>query len=168
MESESPSIDPRYRPEFQRGYRGSAVPAPVPTALVPPVPTALVPPVPTNRAGEPIHAGPTRPGVPPAAGVDVESPAVADPAAIESEPAKRRRNPYLLVIPLAGVGSIVLGAWLNVSQWTTNFLTRSGTSDTVESRFGQAMSFAFSSPLIIVGLAALFGLGFWLVARTRP
>jgi hypothetical protein len=163
MESESPSIDPRYRPEFQRGYRGPAAPVP------PVTPTSVPPaPVPTNRADGPFHAEPIRPGVPPAAGVDVESPAVADPPAIESEPAKRRRNPYLLVIPLAGIGSIVLGGWLTVSQWTTNFLTRSGSSDTVESRFGQAMSFAFSSPLIIVGLAALFGLGFWLVARTRP
>jgi hypothetical protein len=165
MESESPSIDPRYRPEFQRGYHGSAVPVPVPTALVPPVST--------NRAGEPIRVEaiqvePIRPGLPPAPGTDAESPAVVDPPAIESEPAKRRRNPYFLVIPLLGVGSVILGGWLTVSQWITNFSARSGSSDTVESRFGQAMTFAFSGPLVTVGLSALFGFGFWLALRKRP
>ena len=29
MESESPSIDPRYRPEFQRGYSGTTAPIPL-------------------------------------------------------------------------------------------------------------------------------------------
>jgi hypothetical protein len=153
MESESPSIDPRYRPEFQRGYSGATVP----------VPAAPVPPTPTNYSAEPIRVA-----APPAARIEVESPAVANPPGIESEPAKRRRNPYFVVIPLAGVGSVVLGGWLTVSQWITNFSGQSGSSSAVGSRFGQAMIFAFSSPLVTVGLATLFGFGFWLALRRRP
>jgi hypothetical protein len=162
MESESPSIDPRYRPEYQRGYTGGT--APVPPAPVPPapVPPAPVPPAAADRANEPIHDE-----LNPAARIDVESPAVADPPIIESEPAKRRRNPYFLAIPLTGLGSVGLGGWLTVSQWTTNFSVQSESSNTVESRFGQAMIFAFSSPLITVGLASLFGFGFWLAVRRR-
>ena len=144
MESESPPIDPRYRPEFQRGYSGAAAP------------------VPPNHADEPIRVG-----LPPAARIEVESSAVTDPPGIESEPAKRRRNPYFIVIPLAGVGSVVLGSWLTVSQWITNFSGQSGSSSTVGIRFGQAMIFAFSSPLVTVGLATLFGFGFWLAVRRR-
>jgi hypothetical protein len=153
MERESPSMDPRYRPEFQRGYSGGAVPTPA-------VPT---PAVPNKSAHEPPRVGP-----PPAARIDVESSAVADPPAIESDPAKLRRNPYFLMIPLAGVGSIVLGASSTVSQWITNFSTQSESSNTVQSRFSQGLIFAFSSPLITVGLATLFGFVFWLAVRRRP
>ena len=147
MESESPSIDPLYRPEFQRGYRGAIAP---------------VPPAPVNSANEPIQVGP-----PPAARNDVESPVVADPPAIESEPVQRRRNPYFLVIPLAGVGSIVLGSWLTVSQLITNYSSQSESAYTLSRGFGDVIVYEFSSPLITVGLAVLFGFGFWLAARRR-
>jgi hypothetical protein len=147
MENELPSIDPRYRPEFQRGYRGAEAPVPA---------------TPTNRADGPIRVAP-----PPAAETEVESLAVADPPVIASEPAKRRRNPYLLLIPLAGVGSIVLGSWLMVSQSITNYSSQPEASNTANSRFIQGLIFAFSSPLITVGLATLFGFGFWLAARRR-
>jgi hypothetical protein len=150
MENESPSIDPRYRPEFQRGYTGAEVPVPVPLA-------------PVNSASEPIQVGP-----PSAARNDVESPTESGPPVIESEPAPRRRNPYFLVIPLAGAVAILLGAWLTVSQWITNYSNQSESSTASQRRFVGVIIYAFSSPLITVGLAVLFGFVFWLALRRRP
>ena len=71
------------------------------------------------------------------------------------------------MIPLAGVGSIVLGSWLTVSQLITNYSSQSESSCTLSRGFGDVIVYEFSSPLITVGLAVLFGFGFWLAARRR-
>lgn len=155
MESESPSIDPRYRPEFQRGFSGVTAPLPV---------------APATRARERVHIEPVQREpvyLEPSAGViDVESATEAKPP-IEPERSKPSRNPYFLIILLASVIAIALGAWLTLSLWIVNFSTQFTSSNSVESRFSQGISFAFSTPLITVGLASLFGLGFWLAARRR-
>ncbi|MBG6108782.1 hypothetical protein [Frigoribacterium sp. CG_9.8] len=140
MENESPSIDPRYRPEFQRGYNGAEVP---------------VRPVPIEGERSPSE------------GITAESPTESGPLVMESEPAPRRRNPYFLVIPLAGAAAILLGAWLTVSQWITNYSNQSESSTASQRRFVGVIIYAFSSPLITVGLAVLFGFVFWLALRRR-
>lgn len=173
MENESPSIDPRYRPEFQRGYHGAEVPVPVPAPQPPPTH-----PVPDNRSDKPIRVAPVEVDPVRVASIQVErfpsdratveSPGESVPVAIESEPAPRRRNPYLLVIPLAGVVAILLGMWLTVSQWITNYSNQSESSTASQRRFVGVIIYAFSSPLITVGLAVLFGFVFWLALRRRP
>lgn len=157
MESESRSIDPRYRPEFQRGYAGTAGPVahgPLPVA---------------RSADAPIRIEPL-----PVAEPEVEGREVADQSAslyaapnIEPEPTKRRRNPYLWIIPLAGVGFVVLGSWMTIAQTITNYSNQPETARTAETEFWQGLTYAFSSPLITVGLATLFGYVFWLAVRRR-
>ena len=54
-----------------------------------------------------------------------------------------------------------------VSQSITNYTSQPGASNTANSRFIRGLIFAFSSPLITVGLATVFGFGFWLAACRR-
>jgi len=144
MESESPSIDPRYRPEFQRGYRGVAGPMPL---------------TPTSRAGAPIRVGLPPVGVPVA---DVPVPDV--PVA---EPVRRRRNPYIFIIVITGIMFIGLGTWLTVRYTLIGMSSEGLMPDSVSFRFAQALTFTFAAPLVTIGFLALVGVGFFLAARRR-
>ncbi|MHC5794735.1 hypothetical protein ACVXZ4_01105 [Lacisediminihabitans sp. FW035] len=147
MESESPSIDPRYRPEFQRGYTGGAAPRPI---------------VPAPRVDEP-----TQVGMPPAAAIDLE--AAADAPSVHADQVTRRRNPYVFTIPVVALGFIVLGSWLLVTQFVWSYSGAFGSDNSVERRFTGVLSYVFSAPLVTVGLATLVGYVFWLaVRRQRP
>ena len=143
MESESPSIDPRYRPEFQRGYRGAI--APVPPA---PVPSA------------PIRVGLTPVDVPVADLPPVDVP-VAD------VPLRLRRNPYIVLIVLASVFFIGFGTWLTARQSLIGMSSGGLMPDSVSFRFAQALTFTFAGPLVTIGFLALVGVGFFLAARRR-
>ncbi|QNE45620.1 hypothetical protein F1C58_00890 [Glaciihabitans sp. INWT7] len=156
MESESPSIDPRYRPEFQRGYRGSA--ASIPAASMPVVDDSA------------------KVGMPPAATVAVESvvesviavdPRLVEPEVAEPEQTERRRNPYALVIPVVALGFVILGTWLLVSQFVWSYSGAFGSDNSVERRFSGVLSYVFAAPLVTVGLGSLVGYGFWLAVRRR-
>ena len=144
MESESPSIDPRYRPEFQRGYRGVDGPMPLP---------------PTNHAGAPIRVG-----LPPA-DVPLADLPVADVPPIAGEPVRRRRNPYIVLIMVTGIASIGIGTWLIVRQSLVDFASNGFSSSSESYRFAQALAYTFSGPLITIGFAALLGVGFFVAAR---
>ena len=144
MESESPSIDPRYRPEFQRGYRGVDGPMPLP---------------PTNHAGAPIRVG-----LPPA-DVPLADLPVADVPPIAGEPVRRRRNPYIVLIMVTGIASIGIGTWLIVRQSLVDFASNGFSSSSESYRFTQALAYTFSGPLITIGFAALLGVGFFVAAR---
>ena len=149
MESESPSIDPRYGPEFQRGYHGTIAPIPL---------------TPTSPADAPILDAPIRdvpiqgeplPGAAPVV--------VVPPEAAGSVP--RRRNPHLVVIIAAGILSIGVGTWLIVRQSLVDFASNGFSSSSESYRFAQALSHTFAGPLITVGIAALLGVGFFAAAR---
>jgi len=162
MESESPSIDPRYRPEFQRGYRGVAGPMPMPLP-------------PTNHAGAPIRVGLPPADVPPAdvpvADVPVADVPVADvPVAdvlIADVPVRRRRNPYIVLIVLTSVFFIGFGTWLTARQSLIGMSSGGLMPDSVSFRFAQALTFTFAGPLVTIGFLALVGVGFFLAARRR-
>lgn len=147
MESESPSIDPRYRPEFQRGYSGGA--APIPLVALP-------------RADEP-----SKIGMPPASAVEVDTEVAPDAPAAGEDHAKRRRNPYMVVIPVVALVCVVLGTWMLVSQYVWSYSGAFGSDNSVETRFRGVLSYVFSAPLVTVGLASLVGYGFWLAVRGR-
>lgn len=146
MESESPSIDPRYRPEFQRGYRGVAGPMPLTQ---------------TSRAGAPIRVG-----LPPV-GVPVADVPVADVLPVEGEPVRRRRNPYIVIIVITGIMFIGLGTWLTVRYTLIGMSSEGLMPDSVSFRFAQALTFTFAAPLVTIGFLALVGVGFFLAARRR-
>lgn len=146
MESESPSIDPRYRPEFQRGYRGVAGPMPLTQ---------------TSRAGAPIRVG-----LPPV-GVPVADVPVADVLPVEGEPVRRRRNPYIVLIIITGIIFIGLGTWLTVRYTLIGMSSEGLVPDSVSFRFAQALTFTFAAPLVTIGFLALVGVGFFLAARRR-
>lgn len=146
MESESPSIDPRYRPEFQRGYRGVAGPMPLTQ---------------TSRAGAPIRVG-----LPPV-GVPVADVPVADVLPITGEPVRRRRNPYIVLIIITGIIFIGLGTWLTVRYTLIGMSSEGLVPDSVSFRFAQALTFTFAAPLVTIGFLALVGVGFFLAARRR-
>ena len=151
MESESPSIDPRYRPEFQRGYRGVAGPMPLTQ---------------TSRAGAPIRVGlpPVGVPVPDVPGADVP---VADVLPVEGEPVRRRRNPYIVLIIITGIIFIGLGTWLTVRYTLIGMSSEGLMPDSVSFRFAQALTFTFAAPLVTIGFLALVGVGFFLAARRR-
>jgi hypothetical protein len=144
MESESPSIDPRYRPEFQRGYRGGAAPIPL---------------VATPRAEEPAI------GMPPAPAVAVDAEVVADAPTGGDEQAKPRRNPYVFVIPVVALGFVILGAWMLVSQFVWSYSGAFGSDNSVATRLSGVLSYVFAAPLVTVGLASLVGYVLWLAVR---
>lgn len=146
MESESPSIDPRYRPEFQRGYRGVAGPMPL---------------TPTSRAGAPIRVG-----LPPV-GVPVADVPAADVLPIAGETVRRRRNPYIFIIVITGIIFIGLGTWLTVRYTLIGMSSEGLMPDSVSFRFAQALTFTFAAPLVTIGFLALVGVGFFLAARRR-
>jgi len=146
MESESPSIDPRYRPEFQRGYRGVAGPMPLTQ---------------TSRAGAPIRVG-----LPPV-DVPVADVPVADVLPVEGEPVRRRRNPYIVIIVITGIMFIGLGTWLTVRYTLIGMSSEGLMPDSVSFRFAQALTFTFAAPLVTIGFLALVGVGFFLAARRR-
>lgn len=146
MESESPSIDPRYRPEFQRGYRGVAGPMPLTQ---------------TSRAGAPIRVG-----LPPV-GVPVPDVPAADVLAIAGETVRRRRNPYIFIIVITGIMFIGLGTWLTVRYTLIGMSSEGLVPDSVSFRFAQALTFTFAAPLVTIGFLALVGVGFFLAARRR-
>lgn len=146
MESESPSIDPRYRPEFQRGYRGVAGPMPL---------------TPTSRAGAPIRVG-----LPPV-GVPVADVPAADVLPIAGETVRRRRNPYIFIIVITGIMFIGLGTWLTVRYTLIGMSSEGLMPDSVSFRFAQALTFTFAAPLVTIGFLALVGVGFFLAARRR-
>ena len=146
MESESPSIDPRYRPEFQRGYRGVAGPMPLTQ---------------TSRAGAPIRVG-----LPPVS-VPVADVPVADVLPVEGEPVRRRRNPYIVIIVITGIMFIGLGTWLTVRYTLIGMSSEGLMPDSVSFRFAQALTFTFAAPLVTIGFLALVGVGFFLAARRR-
>ena len=149
MESESPSIDPRYRPEFQRGYRGVAGPLPMPLPLAP-----------TTHAGAPIRVG-----LPPAKVTPVDVPPVDVPVA--REPVRRRRNPYIILIVITGIMFIGFGTWLTARQSLIGMSSGGLMPDSVSFRFAQALTFTFAGPLVTIGFLALVGVGFFLAARRR-
>jgi len=156
MESESPSIDPRYRPEFQRGYRGVAGPMPL---------------TPTSRAGAPIRVGLPPVGVPvadvPVPDVPVADVPAADVLPIAGEPVRRRRNPYIFIIVITGIIFIGLGTWLTVRYTLIGMSSEGLMPDSVSFRFAQALTFTFAAPLVTIGFLALVGVGFFLAARRR-
>ena len=154
MESESSSIDPRYRPEFQRGYSGTTAPIPL---------------APTSPADAPIRvelppADVLMPDVP-VAGVPVVEVPVADVPPIAGEPVRRRRNPYIALIVVTGITSIGIGTWLIVRQSLVDFASNGFSSSSESSRFAQTLAFTFSGPLITIGFAALLGVAFFVAAR---
>lgn len=140
MESESSSIDPRYRPEFQRGYRPKAGPM--------------------AAAGPPVEQGPDDAV---AQVVEVAEPTPVIPAAVRA-----RRNPYLAVIAAVGVATTGLGAWLTLWQAVFGYGTADQSLNSMSDRFGQTVSYVFAAPFVTVGLAMLAGLGFLIAARRRP
>ena len=144
MESESPSIDPRYRPEFQRGYSGTTAPIPL---------------APTSPADAPIRVGLPAADVPPA---DLP---VADVPPTAGEPVRRRRNPYIVLIMVTGITSIGIGTWLIVRQSLVDFASNGFSPSSESYRFAQALAYTFSGPLITIGFAALLGVGFFVAAR---
>ena len=146
MESESPSIDPRYRPEFQRGYRGVDGPMPLP---------------PISHAGAPIRVG-----LPPA-DVPLADLPVADVPPIAGEPVRRRRNPYIVLIVITGIASIGLGTWLTARHTIIGMSSEGLRPDSVAFRFAQALTFTFAGPLVTIGFLALVGVGFFFAARRR-
>ena len=156
MESESLSMDPRYRAEFQRGYRGAAAPVPL---------------VATPRVDEPDKVGmPPIATMPVESGVAIESgvapdPPVSAPDIAEPEEAQRRRNPYVLAIPVVAIGFIGFGAWLLVSQFVWSYSGALAPDNSVERRLTVVLSYVFGPPLITVGLASLVGYAFWLAVR---
>jgi hypothetical protein len=143
MESESPSIDPRYRPEFQRGYRGSVAPVPL---------------VVTPRGEEPAKVG-----MPPIAPVAFES--AVDPEVGEPEPFLRSRNPYVFAIPIVAIVFVIFGTGLLVSQFVWSYSGAFGSDNSIERRFSGVLSYVFAAPLVTVGLGVLVGYGFWLAVR---
>ena len=154
MESESPSIDPRYRPEFQRGYSGTTAPIPL---------------APTSPADAPIRVGLPAADVPPAdlpvADVPPADLPVADVPPIAGEPVRRRRNPYIVLIMVTGITSIGIGTWLIVRQSLVDFASNGFSPSSESYRFAQALAYTFSGPLITIGFAALLGVGFFVAAR---
>ena len=150
MESESPSIDPRYRPEFQRGYRGVAGPLPMPMPLPP-----------TSHAGAPIRVG-----LPPA-DVPVADVPPADVPPIAREPVRRRRNPYIILIVITGIMFIGIGMWLTARHTFIGMSSEGLMPDSVSFRFAQALTFTFAGPLVTIGFLALVGVGFFFAARRR-
>ena len=144
MESESPSIDPRYRPEFQRGYSGTTAPIPLP---------------PTSPADAPIRIE-----LPPADVLMADLPVVDVPPEAAG-PVGRRRNPYIVLIIVTGLTSIGIGTWLIVRQSLVDFASNGFSSTSESYRFAQALAYTFSGPLITIGFAALLGVGFFVAAR---
>lgn len=146
MESESPSIDPRYRPEFQRGYSAMAEPV------------ARAP-----RADEPVQVG-----LPPVTLHDAESAGGTDARSRDSYSVKPPRNPYVFVIPVVAFVFVIFGTWLLVSQFVWSYSGAFGSDNSVERRFSGVLSYVFAAPLVTVGLGALVGYGFWLAVRRNP
>ena len=156
MESESPSIDPRYRPEFQRWYSETSAPVSL---------------TPTSPADTPIRIEPLP------AGELVAGELVADELVVDllvvdvpaeaAEPVRRRRNPYLVFIIVTGITSIGIGTWLLIRQSLVSFASNGFSSISEGDRFAQALAYTFSGPLITIGFAALLGVGFFVAARRR-
>ena len=154
MESESPSIDPRYRPEFQRGYSGTTAPIPLPPTSPADAPIRIeLPPADVLMADLPV--------------VDVLMPdvPVVDVPPMTGEPVRRRRNPYIALIIVTGITSIGIGTWLIVRQSLVDFASNGFSSTSESYRFAQALAYTFSGPLITIGFAALLGVGFFVAAR---
>jgi hypothetical protein len=150
MESESPSIDPRYRPEFQRGYRGELRPIVAPPQL-PDIPVAAV----EGKATiEPVVIGSTeeRP-------TEERTIGEHDPSA-----ALHHWNPWMTAIFIFGIAGMALGGWLVVQQALGAYASQ---SESDPNRFFQIFSYIFAAPLVTVGLATMVGLIFFRAARHR-
>ena len=155
MERESLPIDPRYRAEFQRGYSGVVTPVPI---------------APTSPADGPIGVG-LPPADLPTADVPTADSAVAKVAPIVAQPVRPRRNPYIVLIVIAGITSVGIGTWLWVSQILAGMSSAGSTvgftPDSASSRFARALTSSFAGPFVTIGFLALLGVGFFIAARRR-
>ena len=149
MESESPPMDPRYRPEFQRGYSETTAPIPL---------------MPTSPADAPIRIE-LPPAVVPMADMPMADMPVVDEPAEVAGPVRRRRNPYLVLIIAAGITFIGIGTWLIVKQSLVDFASNGFSPSSESYRFAQALANTFAGPLITIGFAAILGVGFFVAAR---
>jgi len=142
------AIDPRYDPQFQRGYDpGVHAPRsrPAEAARREPEPVNPPPPAPEALPDRPVPAD-----APPAAAAPAET---ADPAQDEAD-APRRRFPFRLVLLLASIASIAAAAWLLWTRVNADPLERYYGSDP-ELLFREQFVEALLIPLLVAGFVGI-------------
>jgi hypothetical protein len=171
-ETSDSSIDPRFDPAFQRGYRPE--PDIVTTAQQPPVrmPAVLRPAsgirenAPAERASEDASVEPPGGAEPTADG----EPQGTEPSPDDETPNVQlrppRANPYLTALWIIGIGFVVVGIatqfWARTTIMSFSYQPGGGTSvDAVLLN----LTYSVGVPMITMGLATIVGLLFLLAVR---
>lgn len=170
MTDQSPPVDPRYRPEFQRGYRAEPAPvSPQPDASRPMAEPVLESRVADQRVTQSPAIRPIEVKLVAAEPARIE-PMVArllDPDGEPGLPPVRSRqavNPYLVLAAIVGTLSTIVGASLTIQQAFLNYTPGPGASG---DNFLRTFTYVFGEPLVAVGLATLVGLVFFIAAKRR-
>ncbi|GHD45867.1 hypothetical protein D9V29_08250 [Mycetocola manganoxydans] len=167
-------FDPRYSPEFQRGFDPALHDGPSATAqtherigTVPAPPARWIPPIPTagSDAGESVDRVSTENGMPGDA-------AAGDPDTVEL-PVSPWRNPYLIALTVLGV--VLLGGGIAAFRWSVNqvyggAMNAPGATqaEAEEAMLLSQLAWGLSPLLALAGVLTLLGVFFFAASRWRP
>lgn len=168
-------FDPRYSPEYQRGFDPAAsktapveAPAGVPDGLaqVPPPAVRRIPPAPTAGSTSP-DAGATL------AELGIDEPAVAPASEAPELPVSPWRNPYLIALAVAGL-ALVLGG-IGAFRWAVSqvygdgaFTEGASEEERQETMLASQLAWGLSPLMTLAGVLTLVGLLFFVAHRWRP
>lgn len=167
MSEYTPKIDPRYRPEFQRG--GSSAPPGLRPEPVPPVVTVGLPPAAQSHSAAQSRTGAPPPPPPTAQGYAPAAPRASEAAEFaEAEPLVKPRarwfNPFIIVLWVISLGLI----FVTVSIFQQLF---EGQGAFMDAGFNNAMvlqvSYLVAPYGLVLGVAGIIGLLFWHAATWR-
>jgi hypothetical protein len=166
------SIDPRYDPVFQRGYRGDSTRRfkrgrPLTSAPAVFSPAPRVEPEPASRVYP--SAAAAGPAMEPAGETNDQDDGVENAKAPTIPP--RTANPYVAALWVIGIVFTVGGAILQLAPQLSpsqgSFSVSEGQGLPVELVL-RNLAYAVSTPMITVGMATIVGLIFLLAVAARP
>lgn len=152
--SDSPGIDPRYDPAFQRGGAGGTGRAPGAAAGGSAAPRGPQRSQPSTE--QPSTEQPT---------IFIEVPAESDEEVVVSRPPAR--NPYLLALWIAGVALVLAGALFYLRSALAAYDTTSPEDNGQANAVLINLGFVFAPPLVTVGLGIIAGLLFFSASRWK-
>jgi hypothetical protein len=179
-------FDPRYSPEFQRGFDPAAhegpasvesheriEPVPEPIAPVPVPIVRRVPPAPTDARTAPEQSATAwaddmfQPAEAPASGHPGEEPAFS------ALPASPWRNPYLITLTVAGV--VLIASGIGAFRWAVRqvfggaaYASEASQADMEEAMLAAQLAWGLSPLLALAGVLTLLGVFFFVAWRWRP
>lgn len=166
-------FDPRYSPEFQRGFTSATNEAPARTTEAP----ERIAPV-TEGVAQRIPPAPVAPPparqVPPEAATETRGPGEEPKEPIaETPPGSPWRNPYIVALTVLGIvligGGIVAFRW-SVGQVFGNTIYENGASaeEMEEAMLAAQLAWGLAPLLSLAGVLTLLGVFFFVAWRWRP